>query len=150
MPFSPRTLRLISVIGYIIMILALVPLVYFRGIFTWSPPIIVIQTLSVGLMVWARLTFGARSFHYAANPTKGGLITSGPYRFFRHPIYAAILYFSFAGVAGNLSWQHLALLAAICFGAGIRIFSEERLVAIDYPEYFQYAKRTKRIIPFVF
>ncbi len=150
MPSSARTLRLFSVVGYIIMILALVPLIYFHGMFTWSPPIIVIQTLAVGLMFWARLTFGSRSFHYAANPTKGGLVTSGPYKFLRHPIYAAILYFSFAGVAGNLSWQNLALLTVICFGAAIRILCEERLVVIDYPEYSQYAKRTKRLIPFVF
>jgi hypothetical protein len=39
------------------------------------------------------LTFGARSFHAGANPTDGGVVTAGPYRFFRHPIYAAILYF---------------------------------------------------------
>jgi len=44
-------------------------------------------------MLWARLTFGGRSFHAGANPTAGGVVTTGPYRFVRHPIYAAILYF---------------------------------------------------------
>ena len=41
----------------------------------WSAAI---QLGAIGLMVWARLTFGKRSFHASANPTAGGLVTSGP------------------------------------------------------------------------
>ncbi len=144
------TFRIFSVVGYILMVLALVPLIYFQGLFSWSPLVIAVQTLAVGLMVWARITFGLRSFHYAANPTEGGLVTTGPYRFIRHPIYAAIVYFTLAGVAGNWSWRNVALFGVVCLGAAIRIFCEERLVVIDYPGYSEYAKRTKRIVPFVF
>jgi protein-S-isoprenylcysteine O-methyltransferase Ste14 len=147
---SPKSLKFFSVVGYVIMVLAIVPLVYFHGIFSWSTPVIVIQLFAAGLMVWARVTFGKRSFHYSADPTKGGLVTDGPYKYLRHPIYAAILYFSMAGVAGNWSWQNLALFGAICVGAGVRILCEERLVVMDYPEYVEYAKRTKRIVPLVF
>jgi protein-S-isoprenylcysteine O-methyltransferase Ste14 len=41
----------------------------------------------------ARVTFGRRSFHAAANPTAGGLVTTGPYRLIRHPIYTAACLF---------------------------------------------------------
>jgi protein-S-isoprenylcysteine O-methyltransferase Ste14 len=142
--------RIFSIVGYIIMVLALVPLFYFQGLFSWSPLVIAVQAIAVGLMVWARITFGLRSFHYAANPTEGGLVTTGPYKFIRHPIYAAIVYFVLAGVAGNLSWNNVALFAVICLGVWIRIFCEERLIVTEYPEYSQYAKRTKRIVPFVY
>ena len=48
-----------------------------------------LQLLGLALMIWARLTFGLRSFRFAANPTQGGLVTKGPYRYIRNPIYAA-------------------------------------------------------------
>src|SRR5512143_586758 len=70
----------------------------------WRGPItITIQIIAALLMVWARLTFGIRSFHGTANPTAGGLVTTGPYRYIRHPIYAAILYFFWAGIAAHPS-----------------------------------------------
>lgn len=37
-----------------------------------------LQVLAVLLMVWARVTFGARSFHASAGPTEGQLVTTGP------------------------------------------------------------------------
>src|SRR4051794_18856351 len=68
-----------------------------------GPITIAIQVIAGLLMLWARLTFGLRSFHGTANPTAGGLITTGPYRYIRHPIYAAILYFLWAGIAAHPS-----------------------------------------------
>ena len=52
-------------------------------------------------MLWARLTFGWRSFHAGARPTEGGIVTRGPYHWVRHPIYLAILLFTWAGVASR-------------------------------------------------
>jgi protein-S-isoprenylcysteine O-methyltransferase Ste14 len=44
----------------------------------------------------------------------------------------------------------MVLAAIVTFGLAHRIISEERLVRERYPEYSEYAARTKRIIPFVF
>jgi hypothetical protein len=44
-----------------------------NSIFGTSATTIVIQVLAISLVVWARFTFGIRSFHAAANPTAGGL-----------------------------------------------------------------------------
>jgi protein-S-isoprenylcysteine O-methyltransferase Ste14 len=145
-----KSLQTFSVIGYLFIVLALVLLIYFRGVFSSSLLVIAVQALAAALMVWARFVFGSRSFHYAADPTSGGLVTTGPYKFIRHPIYAAILYFTLAGVAANWSWMNTTLLAVVCVGVGIRIYCEERLVVVEYPEYSEYAKGTKRIVPFVF
>ena len=79
------------------------------SIFGAGPITITIQVLAALLMVWARLTFGIRSFHGTANPTAGGLITTGPYRYLRHPIYAAILYFLWAGIAAHPSLGTVAI-----------------------------------------
>jgi len=112
--------------------------------------VIALQAAAVLLMLWARLTFGARSFHAPADPTEGGLVTTGPYRFIRHPIYAAICLFVWAGVAAHLSPVSVTLAGILTAGALLRLFCEEQLVVAQYPEYAEYARRTKRMIPFLF
>jgi len=84
-----------------------------------------------------------------ANPTEGGLVTKGPYRFVRHPIYAAILYFVWAGVASHPSPASVALGLVASGALAVRIGAEERLLVERYPEYRDYAARTKRVLPFV-
>jgi len=44
-----------------------------------NPILLVVQASAVLLMLWARVTFGRRSFHATANTTEGGLVTTGPY-----------------------------------------------------------------------
>jgi protein-S-isoprenylcysteine O-methyltransferase Ste14 len=133
-------------------VLSLVVLVLFflHQLFADLPLFILLQVLAAALMVWARLTFGARSFHIAANPSAGRLVTNGPYRLIRHPIYSALLLFVWAGVASHWSvfTAGLALLASASIV--VRILTEESLLIAHYPEYRAYAERTKRLIPFVF
>jgi protein-S-isoprenylcysteine O-methyltransferase Ste14 len=142
-------MKQLSIIAFVISVLALLTLIASRSLFAqgWFP--ITIQIGVVCLMIWARLTFGLRSFHAAANPTSGGLITIGPYRFIRHPIYASVIYFVWAGVLSHLSLINVCLGIIVIAGLVIRIRSEERLLIGMYPEYAAYAARTKRIVPFV-
>lgn len=100
-------------------------------------------------MLWARVTFGIRSFYAAANPTHGGLVTTGPYRYVRHPIYAAVLLFVWVGVLTHISTLALSLAVLVSAATAVRISAEERLIVRRYPEYAAYAARTKRLIPLV-
>jgi protein-S-isoprenylcysteine O-methyltransferase Ste14 len=119
------------------------------AIFGEGPITITIQVIAALLMVWARLTFGVRSFHGTANPTAGGLVTTGPYRYVRHPIYAAILYFFWAGIAAHPSLVTVAVGVLATALTAVRIVAEEKLLVTMYPEYGAYARVTKRVVPFV-
>jgi len=94
------------------------------------------------------------SFHAAATPTAGGLVTSGPYRYWRHPIYAAVLLFVWAGVLSHgVDRVALGLAVVATLMTAVRIASEERLLRAEFPGeagYEAYARRTKRLVPFVF
>ena len=139
-----------SIIAFVVLVLAIFGLMVKHSLFANNLIAIAVQILAVLLMLWARLTFGLRSFHASAGPTEGGLITTGPYRLLRHPIYSAILYFLWAGALSHLSIVSF-LLAVLATGAiAVRIVAEERLLVKLYPEYTSYAARTKRVIPFVF
>ena len=143
-------LKTLSIIGYVFMAGGVIAQFATRNLFSSSPFVIVIQISSVLLLVWARVAFGRRSFHVAATPTRGGLVTGGPYRYIRHPIYTAMCVFSLAGALAHQSWEG-AVLGGVVLGSGlVRIFCEEILVTARYPEYQLYAAKTWRMIPYVF
>ena len=142
-------IQLMSVIGYLGMLAGAVGLIAVQGLFSLSPLVVLAQIAAIMLWVWARLTFGRRSFHLAANTTEGGLVTSGPYHFIRHPVYAAVCLFVWAGSLAPHSLTALLLAALVTAGALLRIFCEERLLAERFPEYRQYAASTKRLIPYL-
>jgi protein-S-isoprenylcysteine O-methyltransferase Ste14 len=134
----------------IVLVLAVVGLLWTHNLFGRGPVSLGLQIIAVLLMIWARITFGLRSFHYAANPTAGGLVTTGPYRYLRHPIYAAILLFVWAGIAVHPSLLSAGLGLVVTAMLVLRMLFEEALVRQRYPEYDGYARRTRRVIPFVF
>jgi protein-S-isoprenylcysteine O-methyltransferase Ste14 len=147
--FLQKNAKALSTPVVVVLVLAVVGLLYARSLFGHGPVTIGLQVAASVLMVWARITFGMRSFHYAANPTAGGLVTNGPYRYLRHPIYAAILLFVWTGVAANPSILSLTLGLVATAMLFLRMRFEEALVRQRYPEYDDYARRTKRVIPFV-
>jgi protein-S-isoprenylcysteine O-methyltransferase Ste14 len=142
-------LKPLSVAAFALMITGIAGIYRAHALFAHRLPLIAVQVASVLLMLAARITFGRRSFHAAANPTVGGLVTTGPYAYIRHPIYAAILYFVWAGAFDRMSSLALASALIISAGAIVRMLSEERLLVERYPEYRDYMARVRRIVPFV-
>ncbi len=142
--------KILSFIGYLGMVGGLVWLLATGRLLSWSAPVIFVQAAASLLFFWARITFGRRSYHVVADPTAGGLVTSGPYRTIRHPIYAAMCLFTLAGVAGHWSGSAGLCGAIVCASAALRIHCEEALVTARYPEYTRYASTTWRLIPYVY
>src|SRR5205807_186947 len=97
----PRLMRIASLVGFLLMVSAVVGLVFTHALFSPSLVVVAVQVAAVALMTWARLTLTRRSFRPAADVTGGDLVTTGPYRFIRHPIYAAACVFCWAGVLAN-------------------------------------------------
>jgi protein-S-isoprenylcysteine O-methyltransferase Ste14 len=142
-----------SLVATIVLVVAIVLLLQQRSLAARTPVGIALQLLAIALMLWARLTFGMRSFHATANPTAGGLVNTGPYRYWRHPIYAAVLLFVWAAVfsQGHAPTPLVLALAALATAmSAVRIQAEEQLLRASMPGYAAYAARTRRIIPFVF
>ena len=101
------------------------------------------------LLQWSQNALGE---NWSDNPRmiKGqGLVTSGPYRIIRHPIYAAVLlilgsiFFLSANLLVGLGWIGMTILEV-----SSRIRYEE-LLMLEYfgEQYREYMKRTGRLFP---
>ena len=143
-------MKIISIAGFMLMFVTVVGLMINHAIFSNSLGLIGVQIAAAALMFWARLTFGRRSFHTAADPTEGGLVTTGPYHFIRHPIYTAVCVFWWAGILSHMSAVSVVLGGFLVVGVFMRMFVEEHLLVQRYPDYRQYARATKRMIPYLF
>jgi len=139
-----------SIAGYATMVGGILGLLGLRSLFANSVLTVALQSAAVLLMIWSRITFGRRSFHAAANPTAGGLVTWGPYRYIRNPIYASVCLFCTAAVLAHPSRPAAGLTVLIFASSALRIWCEEALLRQENPHYAEYARRTPRLVPFVF
>lgn len=143
-------LKILSIIGYLLAVSGAVYLLYSHQLFSENLWVIIIQILAGMLMIWSRITFGVRSFYAAADTTKGKLITKGPYHYFRHPIYASVIYFTVASLISYPRLNVLLAVLAVFSGLFVRMILEEKFLRKMYSDYESYSAKTKRFIPFVF
>jgi protein-S-isoprenylcysteine O-methyltransferase Ste14 len=103
----------------------------------------------LGLAVWARVYLGRNWGMPMTQKNEPELVTSGPYRFVRHPIYSGLL----LAMLGTSLATTLFLLVVLCVMGVYFIYSakvEEGLLSATFPAaYPSYRMETKMLIPFV-
>lgn len=105
--------------------------------------------LGLALAIWARLYLGRNWGMPMSEKADPELVTTGPYRTIRHPIYSGII-LAMVGttIAVSLYW----LIAVLLLG-GYFLYSavmEERYMAQRLPDaYPEYKRSTKMLIPFI-
>ncbi len=106
--------------------------------------------LGLGLAVWARVYLGRNWGMPMTRKDDPELVTTGPYRLIRHPIYTGIIT---AMVGTTLAVGGYWLVAAVVLG-GYFVYSavqEERYLAERFGDSFPaYRRSSKMLIPFVF
>jgi len=79
------------------------------------------------------------------------LISSGPYKYLRHPSYTGSI-IALVGI-GAISGYPLVIIMLLLFSlyiTSIRIKHEEELLSKNIDGYGEYCKSTKKIIPFIY
>ena len=117
----------------------------------WSLPALVLVGCAAGLGLWTLFHNRPGNFNIRPEPKASAqLVTSGPYRFVRNPMYCAVLLFAAAEVLAYADpWKILCWLALALVLLAKAMLEEPGLHA-KFPDYAQYAVRVHRFIPRLF
>jgi protein-S-isoprenylcysteine O-methyltransferase Ste14 len=104
--------------------------------------------ISLPLLIWVHHTLGRQWSTNLQLKQNHTLITKGPYRWIRHPMYTA-LFAAFVGLALiSASWLIVILVVAAILVLYARIGKEEAMMIEQFgAEYRAYMRRTGRLLP---
>lgn len=104
--------------------------------------------LGVALLAWALDRLGKNLTDTVVTREAHTLITTGPYRWVRHPFYDALALFVLGFALITTSWFILATGALVFFLLALRSHTEEELLLARFGEpYRAYRQSTGRFLP---
>jgi len=113
-----------------------------------------IAAMLAGLAVraWAMRVLGSSYTRTLRTTPEQHLVAEGPYRLIRHPGYLGTLLVWIGGGVATANWI-VGTAIALCMGRAYRsrLHAEEEMLAATFRDaYPRYAKRTWRLIPFIY
>ena len=110
-----------------------------------------IQAIAMLIGIWALFTMKKDTFRIRPEPLETGvLITSGPFKWLRHPMYTSILIFFMPTISPPQFWLRIAFFAALLLTLLFKMEYEEGLLEKRYEGYAEYKKKSYRLIPFLY
>ncbi len=106
---------------------------------------------SVVLGLWTLSVNHLGNFNIHPEPkAHGHLVTSGPYRWVRHPMYGAVLLLAAGASAWLMTWAATLLGLGLLVVLVVKAYIEETWLLQTYAEYADYRQRTFRLIPWIY
>lgn len=101
------------------------------------------------------LAIGARQLGKNLTPfpkpvEHGALVALGLYRWIRHPLYLGVILLGLAIACWKRSAPSALFAGALAFLLDAKANREEEWLLAKYPDYAEYRRRTKKLIPFLF
>jgi len=117
-----------------------------------GPPLLLaLAALALALGVWALLTVQLQNVQVLPDPRAGAqLVRHGPYRWVRHPMYAALLLGTLALVLMQPSALRWLIWLILLVNLLIKLHYEERLLAHHFAGYKAYMAESKRLLPYIY
>jgi protein-S-isoprenylcysteine O-methyltransferase Ste14 len=105
----------------------------------------------VALGLWAIISMRKSKLRVTPDVASGAiLIKKGPYKYLRHPMYLAVLIVCLGLFLTNVYSMTILFYIFLIVILSLKIIYEERLLKIAFPNYKNYTKKTKKLIPFIF
>jgi protein-S-isoprenylcysteine O-methyltransferase Ste14 len=103
-----------------------------------------LATAGLAYSVWG-LAYLRRSFSII--PEARRLVTGGPYALSRHPVYLGEITTAIGVNLATAGWLSAIAIAYFIVCEVLRMRWEERILALTFPDYTEYARRVPRYLP---
>ena len=134
-----------------IQLLCLAYLVFFtdsmgRGVF------LIIQILGFSLALWSVFVMGIGRFNIQPEvKTTAKLVTKGPYRMIRNPMYSGLILFFGVGIIQSLEIINTAVFILLIIVLLSKIFLEEKYLSSKFGKSYQeYKNKSYRLFPYIY
>ena len=118
------------------------------GVFSYIGLVIALFGIVIAAVAVLKLRWNLTAF---PTPKSGSqLVTSGIYRYVRHPIYSGILLFVFGYAVFRMSLFKLFIMVLLLILFRFKCGFEEQQLRKKYPEYINYQERTGMFFPKIF
>jgi protein-S-isoprenylcysteine O-methyltransferase Ste14 len=105
------------------------------------------ESVAFAAVAWLLVSVLALGRCFGVLPEARGLVTRGPYRLVRHPVYLGEILACAGLLVGGFSAWNVGCFVVLCASQRVRMGLEERALEETFPEYAAYAARTPRLIP---
>lgn len=138
----------------ILVVIQLLSLFYILGtgeIIPSDPLTLILLFGGILLSLWAVYALRTTRFSILPEvPENAALVTAGPYRIIRHPLYTGIMLIAAALVINDYSVDRLIALVLLYGVLFFKTEVEEKYLDKHFKEYGNYKAQTKKLIPYFF
>jgi len=130
---------------FIFFLLVKIPLLHCDS---WA---IIVSFVGLILGFWAIVSMKLDNISVTPDVKKDShLVTTGPYKTIRHPMYSAVLLTFSPFVIDKPSEFLIIILVALWITLLVKLNYEEKLLRNHFEEYTSYSKHSWRLIPFIY
>ena len=127
--------------------LASVTLLHAPGADAEARQVVAGDAVTVVGSAWMLVSILALGRCFGILPEARGLVTRGPYRLVRHPLYLGELTAALGLVIAQPELWNIMVMAVFVGSQALRMPLEERALGHEFPEYERYVAVTPRILP---
>lgn len=148
---------------YVVAQLVLMGIVFFgprtvSGLPSWPPALWLVSSLvgatlmiaGLSLLLGGLLRLGANLTPLPYPKPDGSLVQTGPYRWVRHPMYSGGILIALGWALAAHGWLTLGYATVLLVFLDFKSAREERWLTEKFPDYPNYQRRVRKLIPFVY